>query len=47
MSHKIGFFCLFALVFSFGGLKAHHHHHDDNPPCNHESLEDARNHIDD
>lgn len=21
----------------------HHHHEHDNPPCNHESLEDARN----
>lgn len=33
---------LLTITFNSSGLFAHHQHHSDNPPCNHETLQEAR-----
>lgn len=46
MNHLPHCFLIFSSFFTSSALFADHHHHEhhshDNPPCNHESLEEAR-----
>lgn len=40
------FFILMGMLKFFDLAASHHHHDHNNPPCNHESLEEARERAD-